>query len=352
MAIFFKSRGSVNVRVIIKEEKILSNIDKVKKLINPKSKKKIIKLENDAYFRDLIESISSFLSDYPNKSAFPADLYKAAYDLVEYATIQFEENNRQIADLIGKREENIRTAYILKEALTTVSEKEAGWEDKIGRFEGKFDKAISEALTVVANSTDLESEETAVAVKMLKSKISNLESNLFIEVDIERIEDRSKALSSIGIELAEALKTIQAPVETIAKAVVSETVNDQRKVENVQNVQEIEVTEEIKEEVPANEETIEIPQIEMKEIIQEENVAEQNLEDIDVLTGQEAEKDLAITENVIQENAEITEEEQMIKEAMVEVKPSFMKRVWSAFAHLFKISRTDELQALPEAKNN
>ena len=53
-----RKRGIVNVKMIITEEKILSNIDKVEKLINPNSKKQIIQLEDDAYFKDLIDSIS------------------------------------------------------------------------------------------------------------------------------------------------------------------------------------------------------------------------------------------------------------------------------------------------------
>ena len=48
--------GIVNVRMVITEEKMLSNIDKVQKLINPKSKKQIIQLDDDTYFKDLIES--------------------------------------------------------------------------------------------------------------------------------------------------------------------------------------------------------------------------------------------------------------------------------------------------------
>ena len=36
--------GIVNVRMVITEEKILSNIDKVHKLINPNSKKQIVQL--------------------------------------------------------------------------------------------------------------------------------------------------------------------------------------------------------------------------------------------------------------------------------------------------------------------
>ena len=43
--------GIVNVRMVITEEKILMNIDKVQKLINPKSKKQIVQLEDDTYFK-------------------------------------------------------------------------------------------------------------------------------------------------------------------------------------------------------------------------------------------------------------------------------------------------------------
>ncbi len=36
---FFRKSGIVNVKMVITEEKILSNIDKTQKLINPTSKK-------------------------------------------------------------------------------------------------------------------------------------------------------------------------------------------------------------------------------------------------------------------------------------------------------------------------
>ncbi len=63
--------GIVNVRMVITEEKkILSNIDKVQKLINPNSKKQIVQLEEDAYFKDLIESIKTYLIEYPKKKKF------------------------------------------------------------------------------------------------------------------------------------------------------------------------------------------------------------------------------------------------------------------------------------------
>ena len=99
--------GIVNVRMVITEEKILSNIEKVQKLINPNSKKQIVQLDEDTYFKDMIESIKAYLIEYPKKNNFPASVYKAAYDLVEYATNQFEDNTQKIEELIRKRERNI-----------------------------------------------------------------------------------------------------------------------------------------------------------------------------------------------------------------------------------------------------
>ena len=80
---FFRKSGIVNVRMVITEEKILSNIDKIQKLINPNSKKQIIQLEEDSYFKDLIESVKTYLLEYPQKKNFPIGVYKAAYGLVE-----------------------------------------------------------------------------------------------------------------------------------------------------------------------------------------------------------------------------------------------------------------------------
>ena len=59
-------------------------------------------------------------------------------------------------------------------------------------------------------------------MKLLNARVNNLESNLHIEIDMERIEDRSKALSYIGIEVADALKTIPTPIEEPEKIEVQE----------------------------------------------------------------------------------------------------------------------------------
>ena len=189
--------GIVNVRMVITEEKILSNIDKVEKLINPNSKKQIVQLEEDAYFKDLIESIKTYLIEYPKKKNFPKSVYKAAYGLVEFATNQFEENTKRIEELIRQREKNISLAGSLREVLDAVDTLHA-----IGRT--KSDK----------------SQNYQDAVKLINARIVNLESNLHIEIDMERIEDRSKALSYIGIEVADALKLIPTP-QDIEEGVVT-----------------------------------------------------------------------------------------------------------------------------------
>ena len=205
--------GIVNVRMVITEEKILSNIEKIQKLINPKSKKQIVQLEDDTYFKDLIESVKTYLIEYPKKKNFPSSVYKAAYGLVEYATNQFEENTKKIEELIRQREQNINLAGQLKELVELVENKDKEWKDRVKEAEDTFAEDIIETLTIVGKSKSDKSENYQDAMKLLNARINNLESNLHIEIDMERIEDRSKALSYIGIEIADALKSIPTPIE-------------------------------------------------------------------------------------------------------------------------------------------
>ena len=216
--------GIVNVRMVITEEKILSNIDKIQKLINPKSKKQIVQLEEDTAFKDLVQSIKDYLIEYPNKKNFPSSVYKAAYELVEYATNQFEENTKKIEELIIQRENNIALAATLKKALNLVTEKEDDWKNEVQKVSENFSEEIIDTLGSIGRARSKKSQNYQDGVKLINAKIANLEANLHIEIDMERIEDRSKALSFIGIEIAEALKEIPTPEE---------------KQENVQEVQEV-----------------------------------------------------------------------------------------------------------------
>ena len=218
-----RKSGIVNVRMVITEEKILSNIDKVQKMINPNSKKQIVQLEDDTYFKDLIESIKAYLIEYPKKKNFPVNVYKAAYGLVEYATIQFEENTKKVEELIRQREENISLAGKLRELVESAQNKELDWEEKVEEAEGQFPDELIDTLKLVGKDKGKKSQNYQDALKLLNARINNLETNLHIEIDMERTEDRSKALSFIGIEVAEALKTIPKPAEIIEETVVEET---------------------------------------------------------------------------------------------------------------------------------
>lgn len=218
-----RKSGIVNVRMVITEEKILSNIDKVQKMINPNSKKQIIQLEDDTYFKDLIESIKAYLIEYPKKKNFPVNVYKAAYGLVEYATIQFEENTKKVEELIRQREENIALAGKLRELVEAVENREEDWKEKVEEADGQFSEELIETLKLVGKDKNRKSQNYQDALKLLNARINNLETNLHIEIDMERTEDRSKALSYIGIEVAEALKTIPKPVDVIEEAIEEES---------------------------------------------------------------------------------------------------------------------------------
>ena len=203
--------GIVNVRMVITEEKIISNIDKVQKMINPNNKKQIVQLEEDTYFKDLIESVKTSLIEYPNKKKFPVNVYNAAYGLVEFAINQFEENTKRVEELIRQREENIALAGILSDVFDAADEKQEDWKQQIEDVTNKFPEEIIAALNTVGKMKGKTSEKYTEASKLINAKINNLEANLHIEIDMERLEDSSKALSYIGIEISDALKLIPKP---------------------------------------------------------------------------------------------------------------------------------------------
>ena len=325
--------GIVNVRMVITEEKILSNIDKVQKLINPNSKKQIIELEEDSYFKDLVESIKTYLIEYPKKKNFPVGIYKATYGLVEFATIQFEENTKKIEKLIKQREDNIALSGVLKEIVEAVENKEEGWEEKVENVSDKFDEDIIENLNIVGNSKTNNSQAYTDAMKILKAKVSNLESNLHIEIDMERLEDSSKALSYIGIEVADALKLIPAPEEQL------EAVAEQNAIDEM--TKETEAKERV---AVAKEKAVKAEKVKEEKVVKAEE-KEETLESL-------IDETLAETEDTI-----IQEQEQYTKETTFEAKPSLWQRFKNskfvkAATYVFRIKVRIELpsNALPEGR--
>ena len=260
--------GIVNVRMVITEEKILSNIEKVHKMINPKSKKQIIQLDDDTYFKDLVEAIKTYLVEYPKKQNFPASVYNAAFNLVEFATSQFEDNTKQIESLIRQRELNISLGGKLKELLKKVETKEKNWKEAVKEAQDDFDEDIINTLLIIGRSRSKETDHYKDALKLLKARISNLESNLHIEIDMERIEDRSKALGYIGLEIADALKEIPAPAEEVVEEQVEPIVEPIQKAKKVKAKKEKKVNVAAIAE-PSNVEKVEQPKVETIQKVEE-----------------------------------------------------------------------------------
>lgn len=291
---------NVNVKMVITEEKILANIEKIQKMINPNNKKQIVQLEEDSYFKDLIESIKTYLIEYPEKDNFPKEIYDAAYELVEYATSQFEENTKLIEDLIRQREKNIALSVNLKETLQAVEQKDDEWKKKVQDISKDFSEEILDTLGQMGRAKSNKTQNYLEALKIINTKIANLETNLHIEIDMERIEDRSKALSYIGIEIADALKEIPVPEE---------------QVEEIEEVSEVE---------------------QGQQVTENANIGSENT---------------AIIENT--EPASKAEDSEYIEDTRIEVKPSLWDRIKNmkllrTIRYVMKIKVVLELPALPE----
>jgi len=349
MSFFRRKHGVVNVKMVITEEKILSNIEKIQRLINPASKKQIVELEEDSYFKDLIDSIKTYLIEYPKKKNFPVTVYKSSYDLVEFATNQFEENTKKVEQLIKQREQNISLASDLKELFELVTEKDEKWQELIEESVEKFSEDVIDALSVIGRSKSEESENHQDAVKLINAKINNLEKNLHIEIEMERIEDRSKALSYIGIEVAEALKQIPIPVnyaeyleEQRAKEAAEKAAEQAAEVQTVETVVESEtVTETVEENVNIQ-------------------AAKTNVNsDKETLSEKISNKSTVKTKSQLLENVEVAQEETTSyqEETTFETKPKLWERIKNskfvkAVTSIFKIRIVIQMpNALPEASN-
>ena len=310
--------GIVNVRMVITEEKILSNIDKVQKLINPNSKKQIVQLEEDTYFKDLVESIKTYLNEYPKKKNFPSSVYNAAYGLVEYATNQFEENTKKIEELIRQREQNIVLAGQLKELIEVVTNKEEDWKEQVKKAEKDFSEDIIDTLNLMGRTKSMTSQNYKDAEKLLHARVNNLESNLHIEIDMERIEDRSKALSYIGIEVADALKSIPTPVDMVETTVENE----------------------VQEQIPVKEEA-------KQDVKQAKKVQEvKNIQEVETVVE---------PQDTIQGQLEEQERQEYTEQTTFEVKPSLWQRIKNSklvrtIKYIMKIKVVLDYPALPEGK--
>ena len=125
-----------------------------------------------------------------------------------------------------------------------MDDKEENWEEKMEAISDKLSEDIISTLNILANCEDKEkSQEYKDAKKLLKARINNLESNLHIEIDMERLEDCSKALSYIGIEIAEALKLIPTPEEQLEAIAIEDSAKENSIEEVIQKAENSKISE-------------------------------------------------------------------------------------------------------------
>ena len=192
------------------KEKILNNIERINKRINPNSKKSIVLLEEDPQFKALIDSVKSYVNEYKNEEVqepFPGEVYNAIYNLIEYSTSQFENDTNKIEELNERMEKNLQLARILKNVVDAIINQE-NWRTLIDESTDKIPQDMAEQLISLGRMQDTECQEYTDLKTQIEAEVSNLESNLHIEIDLERLNDRIKALSYIGVEVSEAFKNI------------------------------------------------------------------------------------------------------------------------------------------------
>ena len=189
-----------------------------------------------------------------------------------------------------------------------------GRKEAVKEAQDDFDEDIINTLLIIGRSRSKETDHYKDALKLLKARISNLESNLHIEIDMERIEDRSKALSYIGIEVADALKSIPTPI-----AVTEE--DAQEAVQNVPVEQAVQGVQEVQQ-----------PQLQKVEEVKQENVQVANAEDV------------------------AKAKEEYLAQTTFEEKPSLWQRIKNSkfvrtIKYIMKIRVVLDYPALPEGKS-
>ena len=104
-------------------------------------------------------------------------------------------------------EKNLQLARILKNVVDAIINQE-NWRTLIDESTDKIPQDMAEQLISLGRMQDTECQEYTDLKTQIEAEVSNLESNLHIEIDLERLNDRIKALSYIGVEVSEAFKNI------------------------------------------------------------------------------------------------------------------------------------------------
>lgn len=199
----------------VEETKIISNIDKISKQIDPNSKKQITELSENAEFRRKVESIKEYLSSYIGQAGLSKEVYDKAKALTSFCNEDYKKLIDRKIELEAQAKKNIELAKTLNEVYLFAVTRENFSEYE--KFLQDNDLGIYvDKLHIIAQK-DRKSKEYIECEKAVKSKINNLEGNLHIDIDLDRIQDKQKALSYISIELDNVLAKLADAVDLLVE---------------------------------------------------------------------------------------------------------------------------------------
>ncbi len=206
---------------VMTNEKIIAKVDKIIKQIDPNSKKSITQLSENEKFRASVEEIKKYVENYVEKDNFPGDVYDKIQALISFCDNEYKELTEKKIKLQKQARVNVALAGVLNEVYLFAITREDFSEYEKTLKENDLGEYIDK-LRMISQS-DRKSDEYAQAEKAVKSKITNLESNMHIEIDLERIDDKEKVLSYISIELDNVLTKVSVVSEIAVEIEETET---------------------------------------------------------------------------------------------------------------------------------
>lgn len=206
---------------VITNEKIIAKVDKIIKQIDPNSKKSITQLSENEKFKASVEEIKQYVENYVEKDNFPSDVYDKIQSLVSFCDNEYKELTEKKIKLQKQARVNVALAGVLNEVYLFAITREDFSEYEKTLKENDLGEYIDK-LRIISQS-DRKSDEYAQAEKLVKSKINNLEANMHIEIDLERIDDKEKVLSYISIELDNVLTKVSVVKEITVEIEEQET---------------------------------------------------------------------------------------------------------------------------------
>ena len=201
-----KSKYEKMEELNVTNEKIIGKVDKILKQIDPNSKKSITQLSENEKFKASVEEIKQYVENYVEKDNFPVEVYDKIQSLISFCDNEYKELTEKKIKLQKQARVNVALAGVLNEVYLFAITREDFSEYEKTLKENDLGDYIDK-LRLISQS-DRKSDEYAQAEKTVKSKINNLEANMHIEIDLERIDDKEKVLSYISIELDNVLTKV------------------------------------------------------------------------------------------------------------------------------------------------